>query len=145
MDISQEIQFLQKIPLFSKISPARLKLLAFTSERKLFLPQECLIQEGEIGTHAYVILHGQVEVRVQATTHLHQVAKLSDGAIIGELAILCDQPRTATICALTEVDTLCISKDVFLSMIQEFPDMALEVIRVIAQRLSQAILQLKNT
>ena len=145
MDISQETQYLQKIPLFSKIGTARLKLLAFASERQVFQAQECLIQEGEIGTCAYVILRGQVEVTIQRTTHVHQIALLGDGEIIGELAILCESPRIATVCALTEVDTLCISKETFLEMIQEFPDMAQEVIRVIAHRLSQAVLQLKNT
>jgi CRP/FNR family transcriptional regulator, cyclic AMP receptor protein len=56
-------------------------------------------------------------------------------AIVGEVAILCDVPRTATIRALTHLDTLRIAKQQFLDLLVEFPELAIEVMKTLALRL----------
>ena len=57
--------------------------------------------------------------------------------LLGEIAILCDVPRTATITAESELTTLRISKDLFFRLVNEFPQMAVEMMRVLAQRLEK--------
>ena len=64
MDITTEVESLKQIPIFAKVDPARLKLLAFMSERYTFQANEWLIHEGEIGTCAYIIIEGQVDVLI---------------------------------------------------------------------------------
>ena len=65
-------------------------------------------------------------------------------ALIGEIAILCDVPRTATVKAVSEVVTLAISKDLFFRMVTEFPQMAVEIMRELARRLERTTSQLRE-
>ena len=62
------------------------------------------------------------------------MAQIGRNAFVGDMAILCDMPRTATITATTKLDTLRISKDLFFRLINEFPTMAVEIMRELARR-----------
>ena len=137
MDITTEVESLKQIPIFAKVDPARLKLLAFMSERHTFKVNDWLIHEGEIGTCAYILIEGNVDVLVNVPDGQIKVAELTKNAIVGEIGIMSDLPRIASVRASTPVDTLCISKDVFLSLVTEFPEVALEIINVLAKRLDQ--------
>jgi len=65
-------------------------------------------------------------------------------AIIGEIAILCDVPRTATVRADSTLVTLRISKDLFFRLVNEFPQMAVEIMRELARRLEKTTAQLQK-
>lgn len=137
MSLTEDVQSLRNVPMFAKVDPSRLKLMAFTSDRNLFRPGEVIVRQGDLGDHAYVILRGDVEVLVDTDDGLLKVTELSKHDMIGDIAILCDMPRTATVRALTEVETLCLSKELFLCLVKEFPEMAVEVMRVLALRLER--------
>ena len=107
------------------------------SERYTFQANEWLIHEGEIGTCAYIIIEGQVDILINIPDGKIKVAELGKNAIVGEIGIFSELPRIASVKARTTLDTLCISKDVFLSLVREFPDVALEIINVLARRLDQ--------
>ena len=62
---------------------------------------------------------------------------LKKNAFVGDIAILCDVPRTATVKAVDKIQTLKIQKEHFLRLLSEFPEMAVEVTRVLAQRLQK--------
>ena len=66
MTLQQDVDVLRKIPLFAKIEPARLKLLAFTSEHVEFRSGEAICRQGEPGDAAYIVLEGSADVVVQA-------------------------------------------------------------------------------
>ena len=71
-----------------------------------------------------------------------KVAEMGANAIVGEIAILCDIARTATVIARTEIEALRISKENFLKLLSDFPEMTIEVMRVLAQRLSHTTIEL---
>ena len=143
MSLNEEVDLLRKIPLFAKIEPSKLKLLAFTSERLTFGPGQELFRQGDVGDKAYVIIDGEADVLVDSEGGELVVAKLGKNDIVGEIAILIDVPRTATVRALGDLETLAISKDQFFRMIDEFPEMAIEVMRELAQRLERTTHQLR--
>ena len=72
------------------------------------------------------------------------VAELKKNGFVGEIAILCDVPRTATIKAREQLATLRISKDMFYRLIAEFPQMAIEIMRELAHRLEDTNEKLRN-
>jgi CRP/FNR family cyclic AMP-dependent transcriptional regulator len=72
------------------------------------------------------------------------VAKLGKNDLVGEMAILIDIPRTATVKALGNVATLAISKDLFFRMVTEFPQMGVEIMRELAHRLENTTAQLRE-
>lgn len=144
MSLQQEVDLLRKIPMFAKIEPAKLKLLAFTSERLSYSNGDVLFHQGEAGDAAFVIILGQAEVSIATDEGPLVVAELSDHDFVGEIAILCDVPRTATVTAVTDLEALRISKDLFFRMVQEFPEIAVEVMRELAHRLENTNSRLRD-
>jgi len=144
MSIDQEVDILRRIPIFAKIDPAKLKLMAFASERVTYKPGQTLFKQGERGDAAFIVLEGTADVLINAANGPLRVASLSENEIIGEIAILCDIPRTATVQAATELTTLRITADIFFRMLMDFPEMGVEVMRVLAHRLEQTTAQLRE-
>ena len=142
MLLNDEVKMLQQVPLFAGVSPAKLKLLAFTSERVIYRAGDVLFQQGDIGDSAVVILSGEADVVVDGANGPIKVAEMGANAIVSEIAILCDIARTATVIARTEIEALRISKENFLKLLSDFPEMTIEVMRVLAQRLSHTTIEL---
>jgi CRP-like cAMP-binding protein len=144
MSLNEEVELLRSVPLFANIEPSKLKLLAFTSERLTFPQGQALFNQGDIGDAAYVIISGNAEVVIDTPSGPLTVAHVGKNAFVGEIAILIDVPRTATITPSTDLETLKISKDLFFRLMTEFPEMAVEVMRELARRLEQTNLQLSD-
>lgn len=144
MSIDEEVEILRRIPIFAQIEPAKLKLMAFASERVTYKPGQALFKQGERGDAAFIVLEGTADVLIEAANGPMRVASLSENEIIGEIAILCDIPRTATVQATTELTTLRITAELFFRMIMDFPEMGVEVMRVLAHRLEQTTAQLRE-
>ena len=144
MSLNEEVELLRNIPMFSKIDPSKLKLLAFASERVIFGQGQELFHQGDSGDTAYIIIDGDADVAVDTPTGEMTVARLQKNDIVGEIGILCDVPRTATVRAVQSVTTLAISKDLFFQMVTEYPQMAIEVMRELAHRLEHTTAQLRE-
>lgn len=144
MSIKEEVEVLRNIPLFSKLEPAKLKLLAFTSERLTFDGDQPLFQQGDPGDAAYIVLEGEADVLINTPRGPVKVASLGRNAIIGEIAILCDVPRTATVVAKVKTVTLKINKDTFFRLVTEFPQISVEIMRELARRLEKTNQQLRE-
>ncbi|MCH8154505.1 MAG: cyclic nucleotide-binding domain-containing protein, partial [Proteobacteria bacterium] len=95
---------------------------------------QSLCEQGDIGDAAYIIIEGTADVIVTRDTPL-VVAQVGKNDIVGEIAILVDIPRTATVTATSELTALKITKDLFFRMVTDFPEMGVEIMRVLAQRL----------
>lgn len=144
MGVNDEVEVLKKVPFFAKVDPARLKLLAFTSERVNFKPDQFLCKQGDIGDAAFIILEGHADVLLETDDGPLKVASFGPNDIVGEIAILIDVPRTATVKATENTTTLKITKDLFFRMISDFPEISVEVMRVLAQRLDRTNTQLRE-
>ena len=142
MSINEEVELLRQIPLFAKIEPSKLKLLAFTSERLKFRADDELFRQGDVGDSAYIVIGGQADVILSTERGEVVVSTVKRNGIVGEVAILCDVPRTATVRAKEELEVLKISKDLFFRMISEFPQMSVEIMRELASRLDRTTDQL---
>lgn len=136
MLLKDEVELLGRISLFQGMQPSQLKLLAFTSKRLTFEQGDMLFNQNDPGDAAYVVLSGKAEVVVQNHDREVVLATLEKNAIIGEIAILCDVPRTASVRAATRLETLCIEKEHMLKLIKEFPSMATALMQVLAERLA---------
>ncbi len=135
MNLNEEVELLKGVPIFAKMEPARLKLLAFTSERMNFAEGQEVCHQGDPGDTMYVILGGIADVLIDTPGGQIAVAEMKRNSFFGEIAILCDVPRTATIKARETLTTLKITKDTFYRLVGEFPEMAIEVMRELAHRL----------
>jgi len=134
MTIETEVQSLRQVPMFRDIDPARLKLLAFTSDRLSYDEGDVLFRQNEVSDSIYVIVEGKVDVWASAGRDRIWLAEHGPGKIVGEMGVLCDQPRSATVEATSHVVALKIGREVFFDMLGQFPQMSVAVMRELARR-----------
>ena len=144
MNLNEEVEILKGVPIFSKIEPAKLKLLAFTGERMTFGTDQEVCHQGDPGDAMYVILGGIADVLIDTPNGQLRVAQLKKNGFFGETAILCDAPRNATIKASESLLTLKINKDMFYRLVSEFPTMAIEMMRELAHRVEDTNQKLRE-
>jgi HEAT repeat protein len=124
---------LRRIPLFAELSPADLHRLAAVAEERSYHDGELVAAEGELGDELHVVVDGTVAVTHGDTL----VARRGAGEVVGELSIITRSPRVASLTADGGVRTIAIGQREFESMIRERPEIALAVMRVLAQRLTE--------
>ena len=144
MSILSEVDRLRRIPLFAQIDTSKLKLLAFTSERLAFEKGAVLFKQGDRGDSAFLILEGSVDVVVESANGPVTVAHLGQNAFVGEMSLLCDTPRTAAVVATAPLDTLKIKKELFFQLLRDMPQMTLEILRELAERLNNTNKELSS-
>src|SRR6516164_7258933 len=135
MTIETDVQSLRQVSMFREIDLARLKLLAFTSDRLSYEKGDVLFHQNEVSDSTYVIVEGKVDVWIAAARDRIKVAELGAGEMVGEMGVLCDKPRSATIEAASHVVALKIEREVFFDMLSQFPQMSVAVMRDLARRL----------
>ncbi|MBK0398693.1 cyclic nucleotide-binding domain-containing protein [Limibaculum sp. M0105] len=142
MSLNAAVTALRDAAPFRRIDERRLKVIAMMGETLSFSPGERLFERGEPGDAAFVVIDGAVDVLLGAPGQETTIATLGKGEIFGEIAALCDQTRTTAIAARGALSVLRLEKSVLRNLIHEFPDLALEFLRVIASRLEATNVQL---
>jgi len=144
MSLKQEYELLRRVPIFAEMDPPKLKLLAFMSERVGFDPGKQLMRQGDLGDAAYLIIEGHAEVVLETPAGQVVVATPGPNEIVGEMAILADVPRVATVRAKDRLVALRIPKEQFMRMVREFPNIAISIMRELAHRVDTTNNQLRQ-
>ena len=144
MSLATEVELIRHVPIFGAIGPAKQKLLCFSSDRLTFEPGQVMFREGDAADAAYVIIEGVVEITVEAAGGPLLVNTLGQSDVVGETAIFGDVPRTATASAKTRVEALRVYKDLFLELVRDNADAAMELNRILATRLANTTAQLST-
>lgn len=135
--LNDEVNVLRQVPLFSCIDAAKLKKLAFSSQRVHFEPGEALFRQGDDADHAYIIIKGMADVLTDSPTGPIRVAEIPAGNIVGEIALLCGGSRRATVRATTPLDVLAIENRCFMRMLSEDSTACTKMMRMLAERLAE--------
>ena len=143
MSLKQEFELLRRVPLFAEIEPSRLKLLAFMSERVGFDPGRVIVRQGDPADAAYLIIDGHAEVIAETPTGPVILATLGAHETVGEMGILCNMPRNATVRAKDRLIALRIAKEPFMRMVREFPNISVAIMQELAHRLDAVNNQLR--
>lgn len=142
MKFEAEVAALQNTPMFRDVDPSRLRLLAFMGEDRSFRDGEYVVRQGDASDSAYLMLDGVAEVVIDIGGEPTAVAQLTGNEIFGEMAMLCDTPRTAGIKARGDLRTLMFEREAMLRLLREFPEMAIEMSRSLAHRLERTTAEL---
>ncbi|NQW24315.1 MAG: cyclic nucleotide-binding domain-containing protein [SAR202 cluster bacterium] len=127
---------LRRVWLFSELTDDQLESMSSFTFEKTFAPGELIVEEGQTGNGLYVIVSGNVEVLKGDVTATPQVlAKRGAGDVFGEMALLGEWPRTASVRALDSVQCLGIDRWVFLSQLEQQPKVTIRMLQIMAQRL----------
>lgn len=133
--VGADTELLARLPFFAGLDRSRLKLLAFTSERQTLQPRDILFKQGDPGDIAAVIVDGSVDIIAEANERRVKVSEIGRGGLLGELALLCEAPRTATVVASQKTTVLKIGNDVFMQLIKENPAVGANLSRILASKL----------
>jgi CRP/FNR family transcriptional regulator, cyclic AMP receptor protein len=129
----KKVQALKGAPLFEGLSRKELAQLARVSEDLEVEPGTVLCKEGDIGHEFFVIVDGKVKV----TRKGRRVSLRGGGDFVGEIALIEDVPRTATVTAETPVRLFVLTRKDFRHLLDEQPNVERKVMRVLARRLAE--------
>src|ERR1051325_3624870 len=104
---------LRKSPLFQGLSDDELQRLMDMAEPVSLHEGEILIMQGELGDSAYVVISGEFEIQKQTGQSLIKIDVRNPGDVVGEMALLSQSPRNATVLAKTDCEVLRIPKEAF--------------------------------
>ncbi len=109
---------LKKCPLFKELSPSDLTDIAQKMREERFGPDADIIRQGDLGDRFYVLAEGEAQIFIDSATGTRGVGRIATGGFFGEVALLKDQPRNATVRTTTPVVTYSLSKADFLAAVQ---------------------------
>ena len=122
------------IPLFADLPESQLERLAGEFSTQQVEQDSIVFEEGQLGDRFYVIVRGVVEVLVATSGESRVIAHLEDGDFFGEMALLDDAPRNATITAVTPTTLLSVGRDRFEVLLEDSPELARAVREVAGAR-----------
>jgi CRP/FNR family transcriptional regulator, cyclic AMP receptor protein len=136
LEHDSKVAAMAHVPLFSRCSRGELSRIAKLADELDFKAGKSLTREGTRGREFFVILEGQADVR-QNTRILRP---LGPGDFFGEIALVTDAPRTATVTAVTPMRALVITDRAFRQLLRGYPAIQGKVLEAVADRLAATTL-----
>jgi CRP/FNR family transcriptional regulator, cyclic AMP receptor protein len=127
-------QQLASVPLLAGLEPRVRRRLAEIGKRRTYSADEEIVREGSTGTALYIILSGEARVEQDGK----KIGQLSAGDFFGELALIEEHPRSATVVADSETDCLLYPAWEFTALLEEHPEVAVPIMRVLIRRLHRS-------
>lgn len=109
-NIAPYLRLLREHPVFGELPEQSLKTLIVRSDLIAFAPDELLLRQGDESDSALLITEGEVEVFVATAHGAVEIGRAASGALLGEIGVFADLPRTAGVRALTAVESLRIGR-----------------------------------
>ena len=128
-----KVQALKGVPLFEDLSRKELLQLERVCEDLEVQPGRVLCKQGEIGREFFVLVDGKVQV----TRKGRRVSTLTGGDFLGEIGLLTELPRTATVTAETPVRLFVLTSREFHAVLDRNPKVERKVLRALARRLAE--------
>src|SRR5262245_33282918 len=135
---STRVNSAEAIPDVEPVELATAAQHAVDESSRRYRPGEVIIRENEVGETAYVITHGRVEVSKELNGQKLHLAYLGVGETFGEMSMIDEKPRSATVTAVTETFVSEIRRDDFFTSFHTEPKVALELLKVPFDRLRDA-------
>ncbi len=123
------------VPLFAGISADSMERLAAVTGEQEFAPDQFIVRQGQVGTGLYVILSGAVKVLRGSD----ELARLGKGEFFGELSVIDQKPRNASIEAAEPTEVLALASWDLLALLESDPQLALNMIKGLAARVRLAV------
>jgi CRP/FNR family transcriptional regulator, cyclic AMP receptor protein len=131
--------FLRRVKLFSSLTEQQFEILAGGSVRRSFPKGRTIVAEGEPSQSLYILLSGRAKVqRSDAEGKEVILAVLGPGECFGEMSLIDDEPRSASVITIESCDFMAINKDSFKQMLAQSHDIAMQIMKGLIRRLREA-------
>jgi HEAT repeat protein len=140
----EKVLFLKSAPVFAGLEGEELAALADIALEKDFATGDLLFEEGQLAHHLYVLVTGKVEIYRKVGSREYPLAVLGPKECFGEMAILDDESRSASIRALEPTTVLKVDRESFRELIHERPQISFAIFKILSQRLRSKNLEAEN-
>ncbi|MCE1246189.1 MAG: cyclic nucleotide-binding domain-containing protein [Firmicutes bacterium] len=130
----EKVIYLKSAPLFKSLKMDELKVIADISRERDYAPDELIIEKGDAGYTMFIIADGDVEIFLPGKPP-KSLTIMKKNDFFGEMALFGADVRSASAKAVGQVKLLCIERDHFINLIYEKPDISIEIIKVLSDRI----------
>ena len=127
------IDLLRRVPLFARLEARDLRDIANTMKERRFSAGDVIAQEGQSGIGFFVIEDGEARVEIDG----REVSRLGAGDYFGEIALIAESPRTATVTAETDITALGLTSWEFRPIVETNASIAWNLLEALARRAAQ--------
>jgi CRP-like cAMP-binding protein len=139
----ENIKLLKNVLLFNHLKEKNLKLVANLLKEREYKKGDIIVKQGESGVGLFIIIKGKVKiVKKLADGKEIDIAVHGENEFFGELSVLDDKPRTASVIAIEDTKTLAMTHWEFKALLEEHPEIALDILPVIVERFRETNEQL---
>ena len=143
--VMERLLALKQVPLFANLTLDQIEAIHQLAQEVTFLPNEVVMREGEAGSQLYILLEGALDVYLGwETPEQRRISQIRAVDYVGEMAILDDEPRSATIVAVEPARLLSLEGESLKDLILQMPDIAFEIFRVLTRRVRVAERRLRE-
>ena len=128
---------LARVDLFSSQDKRELKVLSGSCQERKYSAGSTLIKQGDSGAGLYVIIHGLVKITLENNPDRVEtdLGTFGSGSVLGEMALLDDLPRSATVTAVEDTTALLLPVWEFRTAVRNHPEIALKLLAILSKRL----------
>lgn len=135
----QDIETLKRVPLFSFMDDEEIVGVRAIMSQATFAPGQVIVRVGELGDLFYVVTGGSIRFSVQDASGAELILdEVGPGSYFGELSMLTGEPRSVRVQAIDAVTALTIDRDGFFAFLERHPPAAIDVLKVLGQRLHRS-------
>ena len=139
MSLEANKAFLKRVPLFSGLGERQLEKVAAGSVRRSFARGRMVVAEGEPSSALYILLAGRAKVQRSDSEGKEVIlAVLGSGECVGEMSLIDDAPRSASVITMESCEFMAINKETFLATLEENPQIELKIMKGLVKRLREA-------
>jgi len=130
---------LQQFPLLAKLTVKQLEQVRRFGELCVALPGTRIIKKGDAGDAFYLVLDGEVRVRLIIRMEDKTLCTIKTGEFFGEMALFNNSPRSADVVAVTETRLMRVTQEAFMLFVDEIPELASKVLHTLASTMADRL------
>jgi len=132
------VETLRRVPLFEGISDRHLRSLSKWTSTRRYDGGRAIVSQGQTGLGLYCIQSGTVKVTISGPAGDQELRQMGPGETFGELALLDDKPRSATVTALEPTTAVLLDKSQFRAELRSHPEIALQILETLVAWLRES-------
>jgi CRP-like cAMP-binding protein len=133
--MADEIELIRKIDFFGALEPKIVRKVADVCIPKSYAAGDYMIRQGETGLGLFFVVSGELNVEIERAGHKTVVATLKAEDFVGELSVIDNQPRSASVICVQDTKCLVLTRDSFLRLMNKYPQIAIQMAKSLSERL----------
>ncbi len=140
----KELIALKRVPLFSELTLEQLSSIDRLMVTRHYVKGETVFRQGDVGSELFVVLEGEIRIHLDSNGREVTLARQGPNSVLGEMAVFDEQPRSAGAEATTDTTVRVLRRDRLLAIVHEHPEVMLEFVKNLSQRLREMDSQLQR-